>query len=77
MAPSPYSLEGARAILSGPDDPALTEVLDRIPFDLFESVRALRPWIDGMAGLVDERRQVLVIAGHLLPVLEQATRSPF
>jgi hypothetical protein len=57
--------------------PALTEVLDRIPFDLFESVRALRPWIDGMAGLVDERRQVLVIAGHLLPVLEQATRSPF
>ncbi|MFC5004917.1 NACHT domain-containing protein [Dactylosporangium cerinum] len=51
--------------------PLGARILSRAPGDLYGPLEDLRPWIDGMAGLVDERRQVLVVAGHLASVLDK------
>ncbi|MDG4797546.1 hypothetical protein [Micromonospora sp. WMMD1082] len=49
---------------------AAENILARAPQILREAAVALRPWIDGMAGLVDKRRQVLVVAGQLVVMAE-------
>ncbi|EEP73852.1 hypothetical protein MCAG_04179 [Micromonospora sp. ATCC 39149] len=56
----------AGALIWGDDWPAAARVIARATDGLRGAAMALRPWIDGMSGLVDERRQVLVVAGHLV-----------
>ncbi|MEU7975354.1 hypothetical protein AB0B48_25290 [Micromonospora sp. NPDC049089] len=46
-------------------------LISRIPDSLLEATVAMRPWIDGMAGLVEERRQVLFVAGQLTAVIKE------
>ncbi|MET7968813.1 hypothetical protein [Micromonospora sp. NPDC005305] len=49
---------------------AAQDIVARAEEDLLEEAVAMQPWIDGMASVMDERRQVLVVAGHLVVVME-------
>jgi hypothetical protein len=64
-----FAAQLAGALVWKGDWPASEAVLRRAPTRIRDAAMTLRPWIDAMTGMVDKRRQVLVVAEHLVVVL--------